>query len=144
MTPPELPPLLRDQRKIDAQHLKLLTVFHYVLAGLSLVGLGFLCLHWAFMHVVMSMPQKSGNPPPQQVFMIFRLFYAFFGVFIVGGGALTLASGICIARRKARVFSLVVAGINCLMFPFGTTLGVFTIIVLIRDSVVELYEGNRN
>lgn len=140
MTPPDLPPLLRDQRKVDAQHLKLLAVLHYVLAGLSLVGLAFLGLHWALMHAMMSMPHQGGNPPPQQVFAIFRWFYAFAGVFIVAGGALTLASGLCIARRKARMFSIVVAGLSCLMFPFGTALGVFTLIVLLRESVVEVYE----
>ncbi|PYV42168.1 MAG: hypothetical protein DMG06_14865 [Acidobacteria bacterium] len=29
----ELPPLLRDQRRIDAEHLKLLSIFHFVLSG---------------------------------------------------------------------------------------------------------------
>lgn len=141
MNSPNLPPLLRDQRKIDADHLKLLAVFHYVLAGLSLVGIAFLCLHWALMHAVMSMPAKNGNPPPAQFFAVFRWFYVFCGFFMVSGGALLLASGRCIARRKARVFSLAVAGLSCLMFPFGTALGVFTMIVLLRESVVETYEA---
>jgi len=30
-------------------------------------------------------------------------------------------------------FSLVVAGLNCLQFPFGTVLGVFTFVVLLRE-----------
>jgi hypothetical protein len=37
------------------------------------------------------------------------------------------------------MFSLVVTGITCLSFPFGTALGVFTIIVLTRGSVRQLY-----
>ena len=41
----ELPPLLRDQRKIDTDHLRLLAVFHFVIAGLAIVGIGFLVLH---------------------------------------------------------------------------------------------------
>jgi len=32
-----------------------------------------------------------------------------------------------------------VAGAACLMMPFGTVLGVFTIIVLMRESVKEMF-----
>ena len=39
------------------------------------------------------------------------------------------------------MFSLVVAGLNCMGFPFATVLGVFTFLVLLRESVVELYEA---
>jgi hypothetical protein len=34
------------------------------------------------------------------------------------------------------------AGIECIFMPVGTVLGVFTIIVLMRDSVKELF-GHR-
>jgi uncharacterized membrane protein HdeD (DUF308 family) len=62
-------------------------------------------------------------------------------VWFVASGILNLISGLCLRSRKGRTFSLVVAGINCLHIPLGTVLGVFTIIVLIRDSVRELYEA---
>jgi hypothetical protein len=35
---PPLAPLPRDQRKIDADHLKLLAIFHFVGAGLAVWG----------------------------------------------------------------------------------------------------------
>jgi hypothetical protein len=43
----------------------------------------------------------------------------------------------------------VIAWIECIIIPFGTILGVFTIVVLTRDSVMELFErdsrsGNNN
>jgi hypothetical protein len=41
MTTP-LPPLPRDQRKIDADHLNLLAIFHFVGAGLAVLGILFL------------------------------------------------------------------------------------------------------
>jgi hypothetical protein len=44
-------------------------------------------------------------------------------------------------KRRGRIFSLIVAGLNCLCFPFGTVLGVFTFVILLRDSVVEVYEA---
>jgi len=40
-----LPPLPRDQRKIDEDHLNLLGIFHFVGAGLAMLGLLFLVAH---------------------------------------------------------------------------------------------------
>jgi hypothetical protein len=37
------------------------------------------------------------------------------------------------------MFSIVVAGVNCLQIPFGTALGVFTMMVLLRDTVRQSY-----
>ena len=47
-------------------------------------------------------------------------------------------------RRLAprhRTFSRVVAGLNCLHIPLGTVLGIFTSIVLGRESVGQLVEA---
>jgi hypothetical protein len=38
------------------------------------------------------------------------------------------------------MLSLIVAELNCLQFPFGTVLGEFTFVVLLRGSVIELYD----
>lgn len=144
MTTP-LPPLPRDQRKIDADHLNLLGIFHFVGAGLAVLGIIFLLAHYALMHAMFSNPdiwknQKQPMPvPPEQIFAMMKWFYVAGAVWFMSSGILNLISGFCLRARKARTFSLVVAGINCLHFPLGTVLGVFTIIVLIRDSVRELY-----
>ena len=143
MNPPHLPPLYRDQRNIDADHLKLLAVFHYVLAGFAVVGLLFLFLHWAMFNAFASIPMKDGQSgPPPEFFSIFIWFYLFFGTVIVASGAANLISGRCIQQRRGRIFSLVVAGMNCLCFPLGTVLGVFTFVLLLRDSVTQIYEAN--
>jgi len=141
----ELPPLVRDQRKTDMDQLRLLAIFHFVIAGLAIVGLGFLALHYVLMHSVMTNPamwknQKSGDPPPEQFFAMFKWFYLIFGVLLVAGGVGNLLSGLFLRKQVNRVFSLIVAGIDCVQFPFGTALGVFTFIVLLRDSVREIYE----
>ncbi|MEO5958526.1 MAG: hypothetical protein ABIY47_06695 [Opitutaceae bacterium] len=117
-TPPPLAPLLRDQRKVDADHLKLLRVFHFVLAGLTVIGLGFLFLHWLVMRTVFENPEiwknQNNAPPPKEFIAIFKWFYAFAGVMIVASGIANLVSGLCIRRRTAHTFSLIVAGLNCL------------------------------
>ena len=141
----ELPPLPRDQRKIDADHLKLLSIFHFVGAGLALVGMLFLLGHYAIFHTFFANPKIWANqkqsPPPAEFFEIFKWFYLIFAVWFMASGVLNVISGLCLRAKKCRTFSLIVACINCLHIPFGTVLGVFTIIVLIRDSVRELYEA---
>ena len=65
-------------------------------------------------------------------------------VLILLGWALAIAmflSGRCVARRTRYMYCFVVAGVECLMMPFGTVLGVFTIIVLSRPSVKALFQS---
>ena len=54
---------------------------------------------------------------------------------------LVLVAGRCIARRKYYAFCFVMACVECLSVPFGTVLGVFTILVLNRASVRELFHS---
>jgi hypothetical protein len=142
----EPPPLMLDQRKADADHLRLLSIFHYVGAGLAVLGLGFLAVHYLFFHAFFDNPamwnnQKGAVPPPRELFALFRWFYVVFGVWLVVSGVANLLSGAFIGRRKHRTFSLVVSVLNCIHIPLGTVLGVFTIIVLLRPSVRDVYEA---
>jgi hypothetical protein len=34
------------------------------------------------------------------------------------------------------------AGVECIFMPFGTVLGAFTLVVLLRESVKQLFTGN--
>lgn len=141
----DLPPLMRDQRKVDVDHMKLLAKLHFVMAALALVGLGFLFLHWLMMHTMFDSPglwkNQPGGPPPKEFLAMFKWFYVIFGSGIILVAVANAASGWLIQRRRARVLSLVVAGINCMGFPVATVLGVFTFVVLLRDSVAELYDA---
>src|SRR4051812_632762 len=61
---------------------------------------------------------------------------------LIGGLAL-VASGLCIHRRRLRVFSLIVAALLCLMFPMGTIPGVATLRVLSRSTVIAHYRQSQ-
>lgn len=143
MTPPALP-RQRDQQSVDAGQLDLLAIFHFVLAGFCLLGLGFIFLHWLMMHTFMDNPaiweNSKSPPPPKEFFAIFKWFYLFMGLCTVLMGVGNLIAGLCIKKRRCRTLTMVIAGLDCMMIPFGTVLGVFTIIVLARDSVREAYE----
>lgn len=127
----------------DAEHLKLLSIFHYVSAGLSLAGLGFMFLHFLFFKSMMSDPGMwsgaKGGAPPQAFFTFMKFTYGFMGVFFIGYAVANFLSAKYLVQRRRRMFSYVVAALNCLHVPIGTTLGVSTIIVLSRDSVLKAY-----
>ena len=140
-------PSVNPQYQRDTDHLNLLGVFHFVCAGLGLLGMGFIVMHYFIMHTVFTNPEltKNGaNPPPLQIFEMLRVVYLVVGVFILAGMVLNVMSGLFLRQRRNRGFSIFVAALNCLHIPLGTTLGVFTIIVLMRDSVRESYEAGQN
>jgi hypothetical protein len=143
-TLPPMAPLPTNQRNVDADHLNLLSIFHFVGAGLALLGILFLIVHFTFMHFIFTNPEmwqgQKGGPPPPEIFSMLIVFYIAGGIWLATSAILNVLSGIFLHTRKNRTFSLVVAGINCVHMPLGTVLGVFTIIVLLRPSVREMYE----
>lgn len=140
----ETPPLVRNQRVIDREHLALLSIFHFIIAGLAILGILFLIAHYAVMRTVLNNPKVFQNPhnanvDPQMILRIFVWLYLFGGLLFIAAGTANLLSALFIRARKHRVFSLVVAGLNCVQFPFGTALGVCTFVVLFRESVKQSY-----
>jgi len=196
----------------DDEHLKLLSVFHYVVAGITalfacfpiihlILGIAILAgalegpfeEHWddeetrepartvpaeappaeappldpgppepdapgppgpgvrepddaAEAHGYRSTPARgSRSCPPRFPGTFFGVMFVVFpAIFILCGWTLAVLlfiAGRCLARRKHHMFCLVIAGISCLFMPFGTVLGVFTIVVLIRPSVKALFQG---
>jgi hypothetical protein len=87
---------------------------------------------------------QKQSPPPAEIFAMLKWFYLIFGAWFFISLVLNVASGICIQKRQARTFSIVVAAINCLHIPLGTVLGVFTLVVLLRESVRDLYTFTTN
>ena len=87
------PPLLWDQRKIDADQLQLLAIFHFVLAGLALAGIGFLALHFAVMRCLVVNPnlgaQSKAGLLPTELWPIFQWLYVVLGGLLLAGGVAT-------------------------------------------------------
>lgn len=126
----------------DEQHLKLISIFHFILGGI--VGL-FACMpvfHFLFGIAAVIVPVFSGDPKlaPMALFGGFFAFMAATLIFIgwVLAGTI-LYAGSCLAKRQRYMFCFVVACVECIFMPIGTVLGVFTIIVLNRPSVKSLF-----
>jgi hypothetical protein len=125
----------------DDQHIKLLAIFYYVAAGLSLFGACFGLVYVGIGAAMLGAPVETapGEPSVGAV-----------GGVMIGVGALVLGlsflSGLLqfltaryLGQRTHRIFCLVIAGINCLSVPLGTILGIFTIVVLVRPSVIAQF-----
>lgn len=131
-------------RSSDEEQLRLLSIFHYIVAGLIALFACLPILHIGMGALMLINPQfgnqsSHGQPPPAFVGYLFIGLGAFF--FLMGWAVAicTHLSGRYLARQKRRLFSFVIAALLCTFVPFGTVLGVFTLIVLSRESVQRLY-----
>jgi len=118
-------------------HLRLLSVFHYVFAGFALLGMGFLALHYGLMSQVMDSAhwENQANPPPEGFFDFFVWFYLAMGLMMLLGLVLNVVAARSLRARRHWMFCAVVAGLNCIQVPVGTVLGVFTLVVINRAPV---------
>jgi len=129
----------------DQEHINLLSIFHYVVGGVVALFSLFPIFHLAMGLFILFAPESmdSGNEPVTAlvawVFIGTAVSIIIFGLIFA---SLIIATGRCLAKRKHYTFCMVIAGLECLFFPFGTVLGIFTIIVLMRESVKPLFQGN--
>jgi hypothetical protein len=75
-------------------------------------------------------PTPASGAPPKA---LFRIMAAIFGFFVLVGwtiGGLTAYAGWCIHKRKRKVLIYIAAAFNCFFIPYGTLLGIATIIVM--------------
>ncbi len=143
---PPIPYASTTPQPNDLQHLNLLAIFHWIWGGLSIafsfifvihIAMGIAAVNGAFEGTKGQGNGDQGFPP--------ELGWIFIGLgscaMLLGWtiGALNIYSGFCLKKHKRRTFCIVIAAIDCLSIPIGTTLGVFTMIVLLRDSVKQLY-----
>ena len=125
----------------DIRQLDLLAIFHYVVAViLALIGC-FPIIHLVagIAIVTGSLNDKRGGGPPD---FFGYIFIAMALLMILSCWAMAAAAwlaGSYLKHHAYYTFCLVVAGVECMFMPFGTVLGVFTIIVLMRPSVKALF-----
>jgi hypothetical protein len=130
---------------LDTEHLRMLAICHFVAAGLAVVGVAFSSLYLVLIQTVFANPRMWANspqgPPPTEMISVFRWAVALFVLWFLVSAVGNLLSGLFLRARRHRAFSMVVAGINCVHIPVGTVLGIFTFIVLARDSVRNAYQA---
>jgi hypothetical protein len=138
------------QSLLDDEHLRLLALGYQIEGGVSacfsLFGLLYVVMGVGMTFAFAKLPpatNQAGQPPPEFVGWLFAGigFFIFSALLVMA--LLKFRVAWCLKRRRSRTFCLVVGGISCLGIPYGLILGVFTFLVLNRNSVMHLFNSDR-
>ncbi len=155
-TLPPLPSLPLDvQRAVqaarDEDHLRLLEIGFYIsgaLTALRFVWFGIIALFFAFVGVAAAISAQAHASPPSAddappIFVLF-FFAIFFGIILLLSlifAVVEIYAGMCLKHRRHPVLIQIVAVLYCLSIPWGTALGIFTLMVLNRPGVRALFRS---
>lgn len=131
----------------DLDNLRLLKVLHLLYGVLHAI---FICVPAFFVFLgflLLENPEqyRTANPndPPIEILAGFFIFMGFVMVFaLILFGILQFIVVRSLAQRKWHLFCLIVAVLNCLNIPWGTMIGVPTLMVLLKPSVKALFQIN--
>jgi hypothetical protein len=113
----------------------LLAIYHFVLAGLFLLGTVGVSLPAAITAIV-GIVDDPGALIATAILGVIAVVLMFFTAFF-----LALGYGLLKRRQWARIASMVVAVLSLFFIPIGTIIGGFTIWYLIQPEVVSQFEG---
>lgn len=134
-------PTAADRTAQDLLHLRLLSIFHFIVAGFAFLFASVFLVHIGLGFAFLS-PEAlgtQGDPPPEFVAWML-MFFGGLGVLLGWTyAALMVVAGRSLAARRRHTLCLVMAGVSCAFMPFGTVLGVLSLIVLSRASVAQLF-----
>jgi len=127
----------------DLQYLRLLSIFHYVVGGLAALFACFPVIYIVLGILAVYAPgtmNAEGDAMPAFIGWLFIIIGT--GLIVVGWAfaVCIICAGRYLARQVHYLFCMVVAAIECVFMPFGTVLGVFTIVVLAKPSVKKMFE----
>jgi hypothetical protein len=138
----------RIQQELNANesNINLLSIFYYVFGGISLLISFVFLVYIVIIRLIMSSAfvKQSIEMQPDghvvgTVFSFVSIVFLFVFVLIVTIGILQIVAGTRLKQKRSRTFIIIMAAISLLSFPLGTALGVFTIIVLTKTSVIDMF-----
>ena len=138
MTPEE------QQQLLDAEHLRLLRLGYLIGAGSS----GLFAL-FPLIHITLGLMMMSGFFPPtskgdldaRSMGIFFAAFGGAFSAVFATLAVLKYLAARAIRDRRSKTLCMIVAAITCLGIPWGTALGVLTLITLSRPTVSAMFDA---
>jgi hypothetical protein len=127
----------------DLQYLKLLSIFHYIVGGIAALFAFIPIIYIVFGILAICIPGPFESESDAITVFMGWIFIIIGMVLVVLGWAFAVCiimAGRYLARQVHYMFCMVMAAIECIFMPFGTVLGVFTIVVLAKPSVKEMFE----
>src|SRR5688572_24529722 len=127
----------------DLEHLRLLSIFHYVVGGFAAMFALFPVFHLAI--GIGMVAGRFPDPTEQRDMQLFGwLFVAMAAMWMLAAATYAVClvlAGRFLARQAHYTFCFIMAALSCAFMPFGTVLGVFTIVVLVRPGVRQRFEA---
>lgn len=151
------PPLDSTRQIIAVDRLRLLSIAYYISGGIGAAMVSFLLFHFFLVLGMSFIPPDAwshGTPTPRPAYTLapglpapattvahksdapppwlFRVIAGVIGFIILLGwtlGGLTIYAGHCIRKRKHKILIYTMAGLNCIWIPYGTILGIATILL---------------
>jgi hypothetical protein len=128
----------------DEEHLRLLMWAYYIWGG----TIGFFSL-FAVIYIGFGAMMAFGGFPasnnpandPRLPGLLLLVGGSVFFILGVTFALLTFFAGRSIRDRRRRIFCQIIGGLNCLQVPFGTVMGVCSILVLNRPQVKLLFDS---
>jgi hypothetical protein len=129
----------------ELEQIKTIAIFTFVYAGVSALFAFFPVIHLSIGISMLNGSLFGGSAPSDTEFPfnMFALMFTIIPAIMILAGltyAIALAiSGNFLLKKRHYLFCMIMAGISCAFAPFGTVLGIFTILLLQRPSVKELF-----
>lgn len=127
----------------DSDALRVLAIFHFVVAGMAVLVSLFPAVH-LFVGICLVSGAFTDPGDPFVLALVGWLFIILASCWILGGlifASCLAVAGRMLVKRRGYLFCMVMAGLACMFMPFGTVLGVFTILTLTKASVRALFQS---
>jgi len=132
------------EERTNNEHIRLLSVFYFVFGGLSLFVAFVLTIYLVVLGAIFTNSTvresiESSGTNMETPLNIVAAIFIFAIVLVVTIGILQIVAGFKLRKKTHRIFTIVMGVLALPSFPLGTALGVFTIVVLTRPAVIDMY-----
>mgnify|MGYP001155949549 CR=1 FL=1 len=127
----------------DRNQLRLLSIFHFILGGIGCLFSFFPVIHLVVGIAMIFAPGEfeANEEFPMAIGWFFVGIASLFILVGLAGSICVILAGRYLMQHRHHTFCLVIAAIQCLFMPLGTILGVFTIVVLMKQSVKNSFQS---
>lgn len=126
------------------EHLRLLSIFYFVFGGLSLFVAFILVIYMIILGVIFNNADvresiESSGTDLETPMSIVAVIFIVAILLVIAVGVLQIMAGFKLRKKTHRIFTMVMGVLALPSFPLGTALGVFTLIVLNKPAVIDMY-----
>jgi len=137
------PQVVADPAQALGNHVHVLGILWLVYSIFRIVmAIWILAFGHFFLPMMQDAMSHTDTPFPFPIFQFLHLVYAISAVYGVAAGVLGIFAGEALRQRKpvARALAIVAAFSSVISFPFGTAIGVYTLVRLLPEQAARDYK----